>query len=181
VTTPVTQPPGDDLGATFGRLIERTNLDERQRDFVKLRWLDQLTWMSSKASKAQRMYYRLRLVTIVGAVVVPALVALNSLDGWVGTSAQIATWIVSLVVAVSAAIEGFFQFGQRWRNYRSTAERLKTEGWLFLQLVGPYASTNGSHAGAYAVFAGRVEELIQKDVEVYIAEVATEKHQSASG
>jgi Protein of unknown function (DUF4231) len=175
VTTPVTQPPGNDLGATFERLIDRTNLDERQRDFLKLRWLDQLTWMNSKASNAQRMYYRLRLVTIVGAVVVPALVALNSLDDWVGTSAQVATWVVSLVVAVSAAIEGFFQFGQRWRNYRATAERLKTEGWLFLQLAGPYASANGSHAGAYPAFAGRVEELIQKDVDVYITEVAAEK------
>jgi hypothetical protein len=176
---PMTQPAGYDLGATFERLIDRTDLDERQSDFVRSRWLEQLTWMDSKAAKAQRLYYRLRLVTIVGAVVVPALVALNSLDGWPGTSAQIATWVVSLVVAVSAAIEGFFQFGQRWRNYRSTAERLKTEGWLFLQLAGPYASASGSHAGAYPVFAGRVEELIQKDVDVYIAEVATERKTSS--
>jgi hypothetical protein len=175
VTTPVTQPPGDDLGTTFGRLIDRTNLDERQRDFLKLRWLDQLTWMNSKASNAQRMYYRLRLITIVGAVVVPALVALNTLNGWVGTTAQVATWVMSLVVAVSAAIEGFFQFGQRWRNYRSTAERLKTEGWLFLQLAGPYATATGSHADVYPTFANRVEELIQKDVDVYITEVAAEK------
>ncbi len=171
----MSQPPGDDLGATFGHLIDRTNLDERQRDFLKLRWLDQLTWMNSKASNAQRMYYRLRLITIVGAVVVPALVALNTLDSWVGTSAQVATWVMSLVVAVSAAIEGFFQFGQRWRNYRSTAERLKTEGWLFLQLAGPYASANGSHTDVYPKFANRVEELIQKDVDVYISEVTAEK------
>ena len=175
MTAPVTQPPGDELGATFGRLIDRTNLDEQQRDFLKLRWLDQLTWMNSKASNAQRMYYRLRLITIVGAVVVPALVALNTLDGWVGTSAQVATWVMSLVVAVSAAIEGFFQFGQRWRNYRSTAERLKTEGWLFLQLAGPYATATGSHADVYPTFANRVEELIQKDVDVYITEVTAEK------
>jgi Protein of unknown function (DUF4231) len=171
----MSQPPGDDLGTTFGHLIDRTNLDEHQRDFLKLRWLDQLTWMNSKASNAQRMYYRLRLITIVGAVVVPALVALNTLDSWVGTSAQVATWVMSLVVAVSAAIEGFFQFGQRWRNYRSTAERLKTEGWLFLQLAGPYASANGSHAGVYPAFANRVEELIQKDVDVYITQVTAEK------
>ena len=82
---------------------------------------------------------------------------------------------MSLVVAVSAAIEGFFQFGQRWRNYRSTAERLKTEGWLFLQLAGPYATATGSHAEVYPTFANRVEELIQKDVDVYITEVTAEK------
>jgi hypothetical protein len=119
------------------------------------------------------------LITIVGAVVVPALVALSSLNGWPGNAAQIGAWIVSLVVAVSAAVEGFFQFGQRWRNYRSTAERLKTEGWLYLQLAGPYATIDGSHADAYRTFASRVEELIQKDVTVYISEVATEKQRPA--
>jgi hypothetical protein len=175
----VSEPYKDELRKTFGRLIDATNLDDRQRDFLKLRWLEQLTWMESKAGKAQRYYYRLRLVTIVGAVVVPALVALNALHGWPGDAAQIATWVVSLVVAVSAAVEGFFQFGQRWRNYRSTAERLKTEGWLYLQLAGPYADAGGSHVDTYRAFASRVEELIQKDVDVYITEVATEKQRTS--
>jgi Protein of unknown function (DUF4231) len=168
-----------ELRTTFERLINDANLDTRQRDFLELRWLDQVTWMEAKASKAQRFYYRLRLITIVGAVVVPALVALNTLHGWPGDAAQIGAWIVSLVVAVSAAVEGFFQFGQRWRNYRSTAERLKTEGWLFLELAGPYAVVDGSHNDAYRTFVSRVEELIQKDVDVYVKEVATEKQRPA--
>jgi hypothetical protein len=108
-----------ELRMTFEHLIDAAQLDDHQREFLKLRWLDQLTWMESKAGKAQRFYYSLRLVTIIGAVVVPALVAAGSLDGWPGHAAQIGTWIVSLIVAISAAVEGFFQFGQRWRNYRS--------------------------------------------------------------
>jgi hypothetical protein len=170
----VSAPYVDELRTTFERLIDAAELDDRQRAFLKLRWLEQLSWMEAKAGKAQRFYYRLRLITIIGAVVVPALVALNSLDGWPGNAAQIGTWIVSLVVAVSAAVEGFFQFGQRWRNFRATAERLKTEGWLYLQNAGPYAAA-GSQADAFPRFASRVEELIQKDVAVYITEVATEK------
>lgn len=177
----MSDPYAKELRTTFGRLIEAARLEDPQRDFLKLRWLDQLIWMESKASKAQWFYYRLRLITIVGAVIVPALVALTTLDGWPGTAAQIGTWVVSLVVAVSAAVEGFFQFGQRWRNYRSTAERLKTEGWLYLQLAGPYEAeaADGSHAKLYRLFAARVEEMIQKDVDTYIAEVATEKQRDS--
>jgi Protein of unknown function (DUF4231) len=163
----------------FEHLISGTELGDRERQFLKLRWLDQVLWMESKAGQAQRFYYRLRLLTIVGAVVVPALVALNTLGGTAGRAAQIATWLVSLVVAISAAVEGFFQFGQRWRNYRSTAERLKVEGWLFLQLAGPYASADRSHADAFRTFATHVEEVIQKEVDAYITEVATEKHGSS--
>jgi hypothetical protein len=166
-----------ELRATFERLIDEADIDGRQRDFLKLRWLDQVTWVEAKAAKSQRLYYRLRLVTIIGAVIVPALVSLNALDGWYGNAAQIATWVVSLIVAVSAAIEGFFQFGQRWRNYRGAAEQLKAEGWLYFELAGPYASVNGSHGDAYVTFVSRVEDLLQKEVAAYIANVATEKQQ----
>lgn len=175
----MTETSVSELRTTFERLIDDADLDARQRDFLELRWLDQVTWMEAKAVKAQRFYYGLRLTTIVGAVVVPALVALNTLDGWPGDAAQIGTWIVSLVVAVSAAVEGFFQFGNRWRIYRLTTERLKTEGWLYLELTGPYAAVDGSHKDAYRTFVSRVEELVQKDVEAYITEVATEKQRPA--
>jgi hypothetical protein len=165
----------NELREAFQRLINDTDLDARQRDFLELRWLDQLKWMEAKASSAQRFYYRLRLITIVGAVLVPALVALNTLSGWQGDAAQVSAWILSLVVAISAAVEGFFQFGPRWRNYRSSAERLRSEGWLYMELAGPYANANSSHVEAYPTFVSHVEELIQKDVDVYITEVATDK------
>src|SRR5580765_1287317 len=92
----------DELRATFGGLIDGTDLGDRERQFLKLRWLDQVLWMESKAGQAQRFYYRLRLLTITGAVIVPALVALNTLNGSAGRAAQIATWVVSLIVAISA-------------------------------------------------------------------------------
>lgn len=165
----------------FEILLKSSDLDEGQQNFVKLRYLDQLNWMEGKAKKAQWWYYRLRLITIVGAVAVPALVALNSLSGWQGTTVRIATWVVSLIVAISAAVEGFFQFGQRWRNYRSTAEKLKIEGWLFFQLADPpYTSSNGSQAAAFKQFAGRVEELFQKELDTYITQVVAEKQQTGS-
>jgi hypothetical protein len=161
------------LQKSFEDLIEKTELDERQRDFFRSRWLDQVIWMEGRAGKAQRRYYRLRVITVAGAVLVPALVSLTTLDDWPGQAAQVVLWIVSLVVAVSAAIEGFFQFGQRWRNYRGTVERLKMEGWLYLQTAGPYTGTAPSES--YGVFAARVEELIKSDVDVYLTEVAIER------
>ena len=79
----------DELQATFGLLIDGTDLGDREGQFLKLRWLDQVLWMESKAGRAQRLYYRLRLLTITGAVIVPALVALNTLIGLAGRAAQI--------------------------------------------------------------------------------------------
>jgi HEAT repeat protein len=49
------------------------------------------------------------------------------------------------------------------------------EGWLFLQLSGPYSADGATHAVAYSAFATRVEELIKADVDHYLTEVAVER------
>ena len=92
--------------------------------------------MEAAAQRTRTRYYALRLTTVVGAVIVPALVSINALGG-AETAITWLTFAVSLVVAVSAAVEGFFRFGDRWRHYRSLVEELKSEGWDFHELSGP--------------------------------------------
>lgn len=165
----------DHLRQAFGSQIEALPLDQTQKAYLTGRWLDQVSWLESRAKRAQRRYYRLRLITVVGAVMIPALVGLDGFEDEMGTIVRVTTWIVSLVTATSAAVEGFFRFGERWRNYRRTAEQLKTEGWLYLQRAGPYAVDGAGHDVLYRAFVGRVEEVITSDVEVYITEVAADR------
>jgi hypothetical protein len=167
----------DWLEAEFGGLIDDLDVEPRRKRALKSRWLDQIVWTERKAAKARNRYYALRLITVVGALILPALVTLDLSDDALADTVRVATWVVSLVVAVSAAVEQFFHFGDRWRNYRRTAERLKTEGWLYLQLSGPYGANGSTHAAAYPAFAVRVEELIQADVDTYLTKVAVESEE----
>ena len=136
---------------------------------MQARWLDQLVWMEGAAKKNQRYYYIFRLSCIIGGVMIPALVSLNA-----GALVQFITVALSLVVAVSAAVEEFFHFGERWRHYRRSVGQLKVEGWLFFQLSGPY-STFSDHAEAYSYFAERVEETMQSEMDKFISTVAKEE------
>ena len=81
---------------------------------------------------------------------------------------------VSLVVAVSGAVEEFFHYGERWRQYRGTAELLMTEGWRFLQLSNDYAHF-ASQTEGYKLFAGRVEAILEQDMHSYLTKVAGAK------
>ena len=159
-------------------LINNIELSDLQKQFMKSRWLDQLMWLEGRADKNKKQYYRLRLITIIGGVIVPALVSLN-LDGSNGQNniQQILGWIafgLSQAVAISAAVEEFFHYGDRFRQYRNTAEIMKIEGWQFFQLSGPYRNAQ-SHAEVYADFAQRVENIIQSDVEGFLSEVVQEQ------
>ncbi|WP_138498980.1 DUF4231 domain-containing protein [Nostoc sp. PA-18-2419] len=166
------------LKEDFHKLFVGMNLGDVQRHFLRSRWLDQVLWMEGKANLARDRYYFLRLTTIIGGVILPALVSLN-----ISTTSEIkiprnliigSTFALSQLVAISAAIEEFFHYGERWRHYRRTVESLKTQGWQFSQLTGPYQNYT-SHEQAFNFFAGQVENIIQLDVEVYATQVVQEK------
>lgn len=161
--------------AQFVPLVDQLELQPLQREFLRRRWLDQVAWLENRAAGSQRWHNRLRLTTIVGGVIIPALVGLN-ISGEASERIRWTVFGLGLIVALAAAIEGFFHFSDRWPHYRRTAELLKSEGWQFFQLSGPYAGA-GSHAGAYPLFAAQVEALIQRDVDVYFTAVVAEQTQ----
>jgi hypothetical protein len=167
-----------ELATMIDVLDELTVLQKR---FLYSRWLDQVTWMEARAKTAQTRYYALRLVAIVGGVFVPALVGLK-----LGNSGTAPNWLfwttffLSLLVAVSVAVEEFFHYGERWRHYRRIVEMLKSEGWQFFQLAGSYQK-HENHGEAYSVFAARVEEILHQDIEMFMTQLAQEKKRKTEG
>ena len=159
------------LRADLERLVESFEVSDDQRHFISSRWLENVLWMEAAAQRTRTRYYGLRLTTIVGAVIVPALVSINA----VGGTQDAITWLtfaVSLVVALSAAVEGFFRFGDRWRHYRSLVEELKSEGWGFYELSGSYRGEGAKHKTAFPTFVERVNELLARETQTFIAEIA---------
>jgi SLOG in TRPM, prokaryote/Protein of unknown function (DUF4231) len=159
------------LASQLAALIPSLHLRPEQSAFLQARWLDQVVWMEDRAVFNRNYYYALRGFTIVGGVTVPALVRFTATSGATSPIAII-TYTLALLVALSAAIEGFFKFGDRWRHYRRTSEALKSEGWQFIELSGHYRNFE-HHERAYKAFVQRIERILQQDVDSYIAQVAS--------
>lgn len=161
------------LKQDLGALIDALELPDLNKRFLRSRWLDQVIWMEGKAEGARTRYYIMRLTAIVFGVTIPVLVGLN-IQGPASDIMRIVIVVLGLLVAVSAALEEFFRYGERWRHYRQTVEWLKIEGWRYFQLSDPYRK-HKSHLEAYAHFADRVEDLIRQDVNVYVSEIVRSK------
>ncbi len=162
------------LQQELGSLIAKLGLSELQKKSINSRWLDQVIWMEGKAAGTQRRYYVLRLLTIIGGVILPTIVSMNTGSIIPADVATVLSIVIGLVVAISTAVEGFLHFGDRWRHYRSTVELLKIEGWLLFQLSGQYQSFR-NHSQAYPAFAARVEDILRSDVRAFVTEVVKEK------
>jgi hypothetical protein len=170
LTTAGTDAYGEQVKKQFEEIIDSLTLADLRKRYLRERWLDQLLWFERKAVANQRRYYALRLLTIVGGVIVPTIVSLNVLTDEAAAALVWLTFGVSLVVALAAALEGFFRYGERWRTYRRSAESLKAHGWQYFELTGPYALAD--HTAAFGAFARHVEVLMQQDLETYLAAMA---------
>ena len=162
----------DYLKKEMSELIEEIELPSLQKRFMKSRWLDQVLWLEGRATKSRSRHNTLRLITIIGGVLVPAVVSANSANASQQNLKHLLGWTafgLSQAVAISAAVEEFFHYGENYRRYRNTAENMKIQGWQFFQLTGPYKDAT-NHSEAYPTFASNVENIIQQDVEGYISQ-----------
>ena len=108
---------------------EQTYLDERVED--------QIHWLGRKSAHNQRWFKRFRLVELIAAALIPFLTGLIE---QVGVWMSVVVGSLGVVVVTVAALIGLFKLQENWISYRTTAEHLKREKYLYLTHTPPYAS-----------------------------------------
>lgn len=119
-----------------------------------LRLEDQLTWYDHKSGCAQRWYKWLKLFQVVLAISIPLVIQIDHGGKWIAS-------IAGGLIAIIEAVQHMNQYSTLWITYRSTAERLKHEKFLFLSAAGPYRSL--TEAERLIVLAERVEEHVSTE------------------
>jgi hypothetical protein len=169
------------LGHSTSRYHEEQQLDnaiaalelgEPITGYLRHRYLDYLRWLEDGATAHLRLYYSLRIPALVLAATVPALVALN-----LGTVGRAITVALGVAVAAAVGVENFLNSGRRWRHYRGTVERMKSEAWLYLELTGDYAQYS-THDAAFPSFVSRAEEFMRSEVGEYVTSIVAEHRRS---
>jgi len=150
----------------------KRNIPPDERFYMEHRWHSEWSFFDKKATENKNLYHRYQWIIGVGSVAVPVLVGINPADA---TATQILYFLtvgISLAVAISAAIENIYKYGENWRSYRQAAEELKQEKSLYDARAGRYSERNG----AFARFAEKVEEIIAQQNGRWVQ--TTEKQQA---
>ncbi len=111
---------------------------------------DQVGWYDRKSVAAQQAYKWVKLVQLVIGAAVPVVAALQA-------PAAI-TAVLAAIVVVAEGAQQLYQWQTNWVLYRSTAEALKHEKFLYLAGAGPYSGDDPR-----SVLAERLEGLISQE------------------
>jgi len=130
-------------------------------DPIFARLTDQLAWYSAKSRAARQAFKRIKLIEIFAAAMIPFLT---------GQKWPYVTYVVGGLGVVITVLEGLLhlnQYQENWANYRTTAEGLKHEKFLFLAKAGPYATASDPRI----LLAERVEALASQENSQWVAAV----------
>jgi hypothetical protein len=112
---------------------------------------DQIGWYDRKSRENQRLFKLLKGVQLVAAAAIPVAATLDADPA-----------VAAILGAAIIVVEGFQQlnqYQQNWTLYRSNAEALKHEHFLFIARAGPYADLQDGRA----LLADRIEGLISQE------------------
>ena len=125
-----------------------------QEEYFKDRIDDQIDWYSKRAVLNKKLYHLLKVCEIVFSVTIPFL------TGYINQNSVIKyiIGVLGLCVAVLAGLIVLYKFQEKWIEYRTAAEGLRHEKFMFLTQSGPYKNDN-----SLSSLAERVEYSISKE------------------
>jgi hypothetical protein len=126
---------------------------------------EQIAWYSRGARRNKRHYMRIKVVQIVSAAAIPVLAA-TGLPTWISGG-------LGALIVVLESVQQLFQFHSNWTHYRSTAESLKHEKYLYLAQAGSYAGA----PRADALLAERIESRVSQEHSAWASEQNQGQHQ----
>lgn len=125
-----------------------------EKEYIEQRLKDQIQWYSAKSQFNQRWFKRLKILEITSAALIPFLAGFGPKIPYY----QLIIGFLGVVIAVSSGISSIYKFHENWIEYRTTAETLKHELYLFETKSAPYDKEN-----SFQELVQRVESLISKE------------------
>jgi hypothetical protein len=114
----------------------------------------QIKWYSEKSTINKRLNNWSKILTIVMGTAITVVTQLDVEDN----VKSIVLTLIGSSVALLAGVNGILKFQEKWMTYRSTAEALRQEGFLFKTKSGIYDVSN-----AFQVLVPRIESIISSE------------------
>jgi hypothetical protein len=112
-----------------------------------------------KADRYRNLYWTMASIAAIGSALVPALINIQGIGSVFPT-------IVSLIVAITVALDRVFRPREIWRNYDLVSAVIREEEMRYSTKTGDYAITKPEQDRiAFAKFVGRVEDAIARERE----------------
>lgn len=122
--------------------------------YIEERLNPEIKWYSSKSSVNQKRYKICQVSEIILATLIPLLSSYAS-----NKYIALIVGVFGAIIAIIESISKLYKFHENWIQYRTTAEMLKHEKYLFITHSRPYCSEETINN----IFIQNIEEIISSE------------------
>jgi len=146
------------------------NLTPLQIRILEMRYVSLLQEYEKRLFWIDINYHVSRGFVSLGSVAVPALLSIQSPSSSDSSlSVYWLTWTTSLLVTIFHNFSTLFRFDKRFFGIHSIIEKLRSEGWQYLELSGRYSGYYGrmkpTHQNQFIYFVSNIEKIRLKQTE----------------
>ena len=163
----------------YERVLCATSLARMQKNSIRRRYFELLRDFRVRCRIFSLLFHVGHFTITVGSLVVPALLSVQYAGSGItfidanSFQAQVywTTWILSLLVTMFNGVLVLFKVDMKYYFLHTTLERLRSEGWQYLELTGRYAGAltqtgdTPSHRNQFKYFCHYIEKIKLKQVE----------------
>jgi hypothetical protein len=111
----------------------------------------QIKWYSQKSAWNQDYFKKLKVAEIIAAAIIPFVAGISA--------PALVTGLLGVIVVILEGLQSLYQFQNNWIAYRSTAEALKHEKYLWYAKAGHYSNAENPDV----LLAERIEALVSTE------------------
>ena len=158
----------------FNTVLSSLVIHESRKNSIRQRYLELLRVFENRSFRFACMFYLGHVIITVGSLIVPALLTVQyttCVDQNSQCDMYWLTWAVSLLVTTFNAIMVMFKVDKKYYSLHTTLERLRSEGWQYLQLTGRYSGVlmhhvvPPTHDNQFRFFCHYVEKIKLRQIE----------------
>ncbi|GAA4271597.1 DUF4231 domain-containing protein [Aquimarina gracilis] len=127
-----------------------------EEQYIKDRVEDQIKWYGTKSAANKRMHLWTKGLIISFSAFIPLI------SGFLKSGPEYLNYVVGalgMVVAILTGISELMKFQEKWAKYRTTAETLKHEKFLYMTKSGHYHAEKAQ----FNQFVSRIETYISTE------------------
>ncbi len=124
--------------------------------YIKERVDDQIAWYSTKSATNKTLHLWTKGLIITFSALIPFI------SGFLKSGPEYLDYVIGvlgMLVAILTGISELMKFQEKWSKYRTTAETLKHEKFLYSTQSGHYKDQERH----FNLFVGRIENLISTE------------------
>jgi hypothetical protein len=153
-------------------ILEIDDLSKLEKIILRRRYIKMIEDIEKETKHLSFTYNLFKFLIQTGSLIIPAILSIQHFypSDLMANPLYWGSWGTSIGVGLLTNYVGVFKIDQKFYQINGLLEKLKIEGWCYIELSGKYNKKEGdehaTHSNKFRLFCNEIENMKRKHIEI---------------